>query len=69
MPRLGYDLVALGMLTEAINAPQRQIREGRQALDYVMSDASGLGFGLVLWGQRRLASYSGEICPLYQGGL
>ena len=32
-----------------------------------MSDASGLGFGSVLWGQTRLESESGELCHLYQG--
>ena len=69
VPRLGYDLVALGRLTEAIKPPRRQIREGRQALVYLMSDASGLGFVSVLWGKMRLASDSGDLCPLYQGRL
>ena len=32
-----------------------------------MGDASELGFGLVLWGQRILALYSGEFFPLHQG--
>ena len=32
-----------------------------------MSDASGLGFGSVLWGKSILSSNSGEFCPLYQG--
>ena len=69
VPRLGYDLVALGRLTEAIKPPRRQIREGRQALAYLMSDASRLGFVSFMWGQRRLALNSGELCPLYQGRL
>ena len=33
-----------------------------------MGDASGLGFGSVLWGQGKLVSESGKFTPLYQGG-
>ena len=45
----------------------RQLRAVRQAVAYLMGDASGLGFGLVMWRQRILASESGEFCTFYQG--
>ena len=47
-------LFELGRLTKVINHPGRHLRSGRQAVTYLMGDASGLRFGLVLWGQRRL---------------
>ena len=34
---------------------------------YLMKDVSGLVFGSVLWGQRKMVSESGEFTPLYQG--
>ena len=67
VPRMGDNLVVLGRLTHLINPPRRQLRAGRQAVDYLMDDASVLGFGLVLWGQRRIDSESDEFSPLYQG--
>ena len=67
VPQLGYNLVVLGRLTEEINILRRQIRSGRQAVDYLMGDASGFRFGSVMWGKRRLALESGEFYPLYQG--
>ena len=69
VPQLGDHLVALRRLTEAMKTPRRQICAGRQAVAYLMGDDIGIGFGSVLWGQRILASESGEVCPLYQGRL
>ena len=65
VPPLEFDLIALGRLTEDQTPPQRQLRAQRQADAYIMGDASGLGFGLVLWGQGKLVSESGEFNPLY----
>ena len=65
--RLKFDLLALGRLTEDQAPLQRQLRAQRQAVAYLMGDKSGLEFGLVLWGQGRLVSESGEFTSLYQG--
>ena len=67
VPQLGENLDALEKLTEALNPPKRQIRAVRQAVDFLMGDAIGLGFGSVLWRQGRLSSESGEFYPLYEG--
>ena len=69
VPLLGNNLYALGMLTDALNPPKRQLNMGRHMVDYLMGDASGLGLSYVLWRQGRLSSESGEFCPLYQGSL
>ena len=39
----------------------------KQAVAYLMGDASGLGFGLVMGYQSRLVLGEGEFNPLYQG--
>ena len=64
--RLGKNLDALGRLKEALNSPKRQLRAGRQVATYLMGDASGFGFGSVMWGQGRISSESGDFYPLYQ---
>ena len=51
VPRLKFDLLALGRLTEYQAPPRRQLRVQRQSVAYLMGDTSGLGFGLVLWCQ------------------
>ena len=51
VPRFGKYLYALGMLTDAVNPPKKQIRDIRQAVAYLMGDSSELRFGSVLWGQ------------------
>ena len=66
--RMGDELVALGRLTEMINSTRRQLREGRYVAAYLMGDASELGFGLVLWGQRILALESGSSAPCIREG-
>ena len=55
-PRMKYDLLALGRLNEDLILPQRQLRAQRQSVAYLMGDASGLGFGLVVWSQGKLVS-------------
>ena len=65
--RLIFYLLSLVELNEDQTPPWRQLREQRQAVAYLMGDASGLGFGLVLWGQGKIVSESGEFTPLYQG--
>ena len=67
LPLLGNNLDALGRLTDAVKKPRRQLRAGRQAAAYLMGDASGTGFGSVLWGRGRLSLESGEFCNLYHG--
>ena len=66
-PRLKYDLLALGRLTEDLTPPHRQLRAQIQAVAYIMGDSSGLGFGFVLWSQWKLIYESGEFTSLYQG--
>ena len=61
------DLLDLGRLPEDQAPPQRQLRLQKQAVAYLMGYTSGLGFGLVLWGQGKRVSESGEFTPLYQG--
>ena len=39
----------------------------RQAVAYIMVEASGLGFCLVLWVQENLVNEPEEFTPLYQG--
>ena len=65
--RLKFDLNALGRLAEDQAPPGRQLRAHRQAVSYLMGETNCLGFGLVLWGQGKLVSESGEFTPLYQG--
>ena len=43
------------------------MRAQRQTVAYLMGDDSALGFGLVIWGQGKMVSKSGEFTPLYQG--
>ena len=50
VPPLKFDLLALGRLTEDQTPQLRQLRSQRQAVAYLMGNASGLGFGSVLWG-------------------
>ena len=69
VPHLKFDFLALGRLTENQKPPRIQLRAHRQAVAYLMGDASGLGFGLVLCGQGKLVSESGEFTILYQGRL
>ena len=64
---LKYELLALGRLTEYLTLPRRQLRSQIQAVAYLMVDASGLGFGLMIWGEEKLVLESGEFTPLYQG--
>ena len=59
LPRLRDDLKALNQLKEEENPPRRKLRSKRKAVDYLMGDASGLGFGSVIWSQRRLALEAG----------
>ena len=66
-PCLKFYLLALGRLTEDQAPLQRQLRAQRQSVSYLMGDTSGVEFGLVLWGQGRLVSESGEFTSLYQG--
>ena len=47
-------LEALKHLTERELPPRRRLKAMRQAVAYLMGDASGLGFGLVMWYQSRL---------------
>ena len=67
VPRLKFDLIAMGILNEYQTVPQRKLREQRLAVTYIMGDASALRFGLVLWGQGKLVSESREFTPLHQG--
>ena len=48
------NLKALRHLIEEENAPRGKFREKRQAVAYLMGDAKGLGFGSLMWYQRRL---------------
>ena len=54
VPTLKGYLEALGRLTNDRKPPRRKIRSKRQAVAYLMGDASGLGFGLILWVQTML---------------
>ena len=65
--RLKLDLLALERLTDNQPPPQRQLMEKRKSVAYLIGYTSGLGFGLVLWGQGKMLSESGEFPPLYQG--
>ena len=51
VPRLNFYLLSLGRLAKYKTPLQRQLRLQRQDVAYLMGDISGLGFGLVLWGQ------------------
>ena len=59
VPRIKSDLLSLGRLTEDQAPPWRQLRAHRQAITYLIGDAIGLVFGLVLCGQGKLVSESG----------
>ena len=59
VPRLRLYILALGMLTKGKVPPRRHLTMKRQALAYLMGDASGVGFGYVLWGHGRNISYLG----------
>ena len=69
VPHLKFDLLVMGILNEDQTPLRRQLRVQRQAIGYIMVDASGLVFGLVFWRQGKLVSESGEFTPLYQGRL
>ena len=60
-------LLALIIRNEYQDPLQIQLRWQIQAVDYLMGDASGLGFGSVLWGQVKMVSESLEFTSLYQG--
>ena len=53
---LKFYLLTLGILNEDQTQPQRKLKAQRQSSAYIMGDASGLGFGSVLWGQGKLVS-------------
>ena len=59
VPRLKFDLLALGRLTEDQTPLRRQLWVQKQAVAYLMVDAIGSGLGLVLLGQVQLVSESG----------
>ena len=67
VPCLKFYLLSLGRLTEDQTPPRRQLREQIPAVAYLMLDASGLGYGSVLWVQGKLVSELGGFNPLYQG--
>ena len=52
-PLRGYLLVLVSLTKEKL-PPHRHITVQRQASDYLMEDASGVGFVSVLWGQGRM---------------
>lgn len=54
--QLKQDLIALGRLIKYQVPPQRQWRVQRQAVAYLIGDASGSGFGSVLWWQGKTIS-------------
>ena len=54
VPRLRGYLLALGSLNKEKVTQQRKLTVQRQILVYLMGDASGVGFGTVLWGQGRM---------------
>ena len=56
VPRLKFDLLALGRLTEEKTPLCRQLRAQRKYVAYQMGDASGLEFGSMLWVQEKLVS-------------
>ena len=60
-------LEALKLLTEGGARHRRHLRAIRKDLSYLIGDASGLGFGSVMWSQSRLVSGAGDFNPLYQG--
>ena len=49
----GY-LLAPGRLKKVKVTPRRNLTVQRQALAYLMGNASGVGFGSMLWGQGRM---------------
>ena len=56
VPCLRLYILALGRLKKKKLPPRRHLTVQRQALAYLMGDASGVGFGSVLWGQGRIIS-------------
>ena len=58
---------ALKRLTGGKLLPRRRLRDMSQAVAYLVGDDSGLGFGLVMWFQSRLALYAGDFILIYQG--
>ena len=54
VPRLRGYLLALGSLKKEKVSLIKQLTVQRQVLVYCMGDASGVGFGTVLWGQGRM---------------
>ena len=53
VPHLRGYLIALGSLKKEKQTPRRQLTVQRYTLSYLMGDASGVGFGSVLWVQGR----------------
>ena len=50
VPQLKLDLLTLGRLTEDKPTLRIQLMVQKQDMSYLILDASGLGFGLVIWG-------------------
>ena len=64
---LRKDLDALKRLVEGEVPPRQRLRDTRKAIAYLMGDAIGLGFVLVMWSKIRLILEAVEFAPLYQG--
>ena len=62
----GY-LGGLKRLNEYDKPPLRKIRMKRHAMEYIMGDVIVIGFGSVLWSQKKLVLVAGELTPLCQG--
>ena len=67
VPQLMKDLEAFKCLTEEEVTPTQQMIVIIQAVAYLVGDSSVLGFGLVVWSQRRLLLEAREFTPPYQG--
>ena len=62
-PRLRLYIIALGRLTNDKVTPRRHTLVQIQAPAYLMGDASGVGFGSMLWGQGIIILWSGGVTP------
>ena len=67
VPRSMKDLEALKRLVEGEVTTRRRLISMRQSVPYLMVDASGMGFGSVMWSQSFLVLEAGKSAPLYQG--
>ena len=65
--RLKGDLKASRHLTEEEKTPKLQLKEKMQTVAYIMGYARRLGFGSLVWYQRKIVLDAGEFTPLYQG--